>query len=71
MSLFNKCFSERYNEDGDERYFLEVDAQYPGNLLALHNYLSFLTERMKIEKVEKLVANWLNKKDVTNIWNLK
>ena len=48
---------KRYNEYNDEGYFIEVDVQYPENLHNLHNDLPFLTERMKIEKVEKLVAN--------------
>ena len=33
--------------------------------------LSFLTERMKIEKVEKLVANLHDENDVMYIRNLK
>ena len=41
----------------DEGNFLEVDVQYLEKLHELHNNLSFLPERMKIEKVEKLVAN--------------
>ena len=46
----------------DVGYFLEVDIQYPENLHNLHYDLHFLPERMKIEKVEKLVAN-LHDKD--------
>ena len=37
-------------------YFLEVDVQYIEELDELHNDLPFLPERMKIEKVEKLVG---------------
>ena len=55
-------FLENYNEDSDEEYFLELDVQYPENLLNFHNDLSFLTERMKIENVENLAANLHNKK---------
>ena len=33
------------------------EVQYFEKLRELHNYLLFLAERMKIEKVEKLVAN--------------
>ena len=29
MVQFNKDFIEIYNEDNDEKYFLEVDVQYP------------------------------------------
>ena len=45
----------------DEGYFLEVEVQYPKKLNELHNDLPFWPERMKIEKVEKLVANLQNK----------
>ena len=38
----------------------------------LHNYLPFLSEKMKIEKVEKLVADLHNKNEyVIHIRNLK
>ena len=35
----------------------KFDVQYPQKLHELHNDLPFLPERMKIEKVEKIVAN--------------
>ena len=56
-SQFNEGFIKKYNEKRDEGYFLEVDVQYHKNLHNLHNDLPFLPERMKIEKVENLVAN--------------
>ena len=56
-SQFTKDFLKNYNEDCDEGCFLEVDVQYLENLHKLFNYLLFLRERMKIKKVEKLVAN--------------
>ena len=46
-----------YNEERDEGYFLEADANYPKKLHELHYDFPFLLERMKIEKVEKLVTN--------------
>ena len=52
-SQFSKDFIEKYNEDSDEGYFVEVDVQYPEKLHNFHNDLIFLPERMKIEKVEK------------------
>ena len=55
-SQFNEDFIKNYNEESDELYFLEVDVQYLEKLHELHNDLPFLPERMKIEKVEKLVA---------------
>ena len=36
---------------------IQVEVQYFENLHELHNDLPFLLERMKIEKVEKFVAN--------------
>ena len=70
-SQFNKCFIESYDKESDERYFLEVDVQYPEKLHELHNNLPFLPERMSIQKVEKLVANLHNKKEyVIHVRNL-
>ena len=54
---FHKDFIKNYNKESDEEYFLEVDLQYLEKFNELHNDLSFLPERMKTEKVEKLVAN--------------
>ena len=71
-SQFNKDFIESCNEESDEGYFLEVDVQYLEKLYELHNDLPFLPERMKIEKVEKLVANLHDKTEyVIHIRNLK
>ena len=57
ISSFNEGFIKNYDEESDEGYFLEVDVQYPEILLELHNDLPFLPERMKLEKIEKFVAN--------------
>ena len=48
-SQFNEDFIKNCKEESDERYFLKVDAQY---LEKLHD-LSFLLERIKIEKSNK------------------
>ena len=58
---FNEDFIKNYDEESDEEYFLEVDVQYLEKLNELHNDLPFLPERMKIEKVEKLVPNFHDK----------
>ena len=55
-----KISSKNYNEKSVEGYFLEVDTQYPEKLHDLHNYLPFLLERIKFEKVKKLLANCFN-----------
>ena len=57
ISQFNEDIIEKYIEGSDEGYFLKVDVQYLKKVHELHNDLPFLSERMKIEKVEKLVAN--------------
>ena len=43
-------------------YLLEVDVDYPEELHEKHNELPFLLEKMKIDKVMKLVPNLFNKK---------
>ena len=50
---FDESFIKIYNEESEERCFLEVDVQYPEQLHELHNDLPFLTENMKIEKLER------------------
>ena len=56
-SQFNEDFMKNYNEESDKGCFLEVDVQYLQKLNNFHNDLTFLPERVKIEKVEKVVAN--------------
>ena len=51
-SQFNEDFIKSYNDDSDEGYLLEVDFQYPEKLHNLHNDLTFLPERMRLEKVD-------------------
>ena len=71
-SQFNKNFMKNYNEESDEGFFPEIDVQYLEKIHELHNDLPFLTERMKNEKVEKLVADLHDKtKYVIHIRNLK
>ena len=43
-------------------YLLEVNVEYPKELHKNHNKLPFLTEKMKISRVEKLVPNLKDKK---------
>ena len=55
LSRFNENFIKNYNENSDVGYFLEVDIEYPKQLWSSHKDLPFLTERKKLEKVEKFV----------------
>ena len=57
ISKFDECFRKGYNEENDKGYFLDVDFQYAKKLHELHNDFPYLSDRMKIEKVEKLLAN--------------
>ena len=68
----NTDFMKNFNEEGDERYFLEFDVQYIEKLHELHNDLPFVPKRIKIEKVENLVANSDDKTEYAmHIINLK
>ena len=69
---FDESFIKSYNDESDDRYFLEVDFQYFETLRDLHNDLPFLNERKTIEKVEKLITNLHDKTEhVLHIKNLK
>ena len=71
-SQFNEDFIKNYNEESNAGYFLEADAQDLEKLRELHNDLSFLPERMKIEKVENLIPNSHDKTEyVIHIRSLK
>ena len=61
MLKFNEDFIKNYDEDSDKGYILEVDVEYPESLHDLHSDLSFLPERMKINKCSKLVCSLYEK----------
>ena len=68
----NEEFIKGYNENNDKGYILEVDVKDPKRLNELHSDLPFLSERMKIDKYNKLVCDLFNKKKyVTHINSLK
>ena len=72
LSESNEDFVKSYSDESDEGYFLEVDVQCPENLRNLHNGLHFFSKGMKIEKVDKLIANVYDKEEyVIRIRNLK
>ena len=43
-------------------YLLEVDISYPDDLHDLHNDLSFMCQKRKINEIQKLVSNLYDKK---------
>ena len=50
LSTFSEDFIKNYDKNSDKRYFLEVDIDYPKELLNLHEYLPFLPETEKVNK---------------------
>ena len=57
VSRVDEDFIRNYDENSDIAYFLKVDIEYPKELHDLHSDLSFLPERMKINKYSKLACN--------------
>ena len=71
ISQFDEIFIKNYNEESDERYFLEVDVPYPKVYIFKMIYL-FCLKRMNIEKFEKFVAKLRDEKEyVVQTGNLK
>ena len=72
VSKFDEDFIKNYYEDRNKVYILEVDVEYPKNLLNLHSDLPFLPERKETEKCKKLVCNIYDKESyVVHIRALK
>ena len=63
LSIFTEDFIKNYDEESDIGYLFVVDVEYPKNLHKLHSDLSFLPERMKINKCTKLVCNVQDKEN--------
>ena len=60
---FNESFIKSCDKNNDRGYFLEVDAEYQKKKkIDLHKDLSFLPERKKIEKCDKVVYSIQDKK---------
>ena len=64
--VINEEFIKNYNENNNKGYILEVDVKYPKRLHKLHNDLPFSSERMKIDKCNKLVCNLFTKKKISH-----
>ena len=63
INKFNKDLNKEFNYDQyrDKGYNLEVDVEYPKNLLNVHGDLPFLAER-NLKKCNKLVCS-INEKE--------
>ena len=63
---------ERFHEESNEGYFLEVDVQYPEKLRKLHIVFTIFIWKSWIEKIEKLVTNLHDKTEYdVHVRNLK
>ena len=72
LSQFKEDFIKNYDEDSNKRYFLDVAVEYQKKLFNLHSALSFLSEKNKIKKCNKLVCDVHDKKNyVVHIKALK
>src|SRR5437867_11740187 len=54
---------ESITDDGNYGYILDVDIQYPEDLHKLHNDLPFLAENIKINRQQKLVPHFNDRKN--------
>ena len=66
INEINEEFIKNYNENDNKGYILEVDVKYSKRLHELHSDLPFLSERMKVNKCNKLVCNLFNKKNTSH-----
>ena len=70
--MFTEDFIKGYDEESDIGYLLFVDIEYPKTLHMLHSDLPFLPDRMKVNKVKKLVCNVTDKENYSiHIFALK
>ena len=49
---FDENFIKNYDKDSKKGYIIEVDAEYLKSLHDLYSYLSFLSKKMKIKKMQ-------------------
>ena len=63
LSMLTEDFIKNYDEEGDVGYLLVVDIECPKTLRMLHSDLPFLPDRMKVNKVKKLVCNVTDKEN--------
>ena len=72
ISQFSEVFIKNYDEKSELDDILEIDVKHPEDIYELHGDLPFLSERKKLETVEKLATNLQDKTEyVTHIRNLK
>ena len=62
VSVIDEDFIKNYDEDSDVGYIIEADIENPKHLQSIHNDISFLPERINVNKCKKLVCTLHNKK---------
>ena len=63
VSKFDEGFIKNYGEDSNKGYIIDVDIEYPKNVLNSHRDLPFLPWIMKIKKCNHLACNLHDKKE--------
>ena len=72
LSIFTNHFVKNYDEKSDIGYLFYADIAYPKDLYELHKDLPFLPDRMKVNKVNKIVASVYDKNNYAiHIYALK
>ena len=66
LSKFNEGFRKNYDKYSNKGYFLEVDIDFPKELLTLQKDLPFLPESKKVNKVEKLICDKEELNEITS-----
>ena len=61
LSIFTDGFIKNYDSHRNIGYIFYVDVTYPKELYELHKDLPFLSDRMEVNNVDKLVANIYHK----------
>ena len=61
LSIFTMDFIKNYNKESDTGYLLYVNVEYPKNLRKSHEDLPFLSNRMNVNKVNKIICNQYDK----------
>ena len=62
ISKIDENFVKKYYENSNVGYFIKADIEYLKELHILHSDLSFLPERMKVNKSKKLICYFCDKK---------
>ena len=63
-SQFNEDLTKNYNVESNEKYFVEVNVQYPENLHNIYHDLPFLPKRIKIEQPKILQLIYMIKLNI-------